>query len=165
LKILLLGMGNPILCDDAVGVRLALDFKEKLGPIPGLDVMAECSAGGLNLLDTFSGYERIVVLDSIQTAAGVPGDWYYFTATALHASVHLTNIHDTNFATAMELGDAMGMPLPQLADIHIYAVQAKENLLFSERMTPELEQRYPEYSSAIFNEIRQLLQSWDVEST
>jgi hydrogenase maturation protease len=159
MKTLLLGMGNPILCDDAVGVRLARDFKEKLMGFPGLDVMEECSVGGLNLLDIFSGYDRVIVLDSIRTGEGFPGQWYYFTAEALRETIHLTNIHDANFATALELGHRTGMALPELNDIHIFAVEAKENLTFSERMTPELEGAFPCYASAILGEVRKLLRA------
>jgi hydrogenase maturation protease len=159
MKTLLVGMGNPILCDDAVGVRLAHDFKGKLTAVPDLDVMEECSLGGLDLLDVFSDYDRVLILDSIQTGEGCPGDWYYFTAEALRETVHLTNIHDTNFATALELGHSVGMALPSLTDIHIFAVEAKENLTFSERMTSELEGRFSCYASAILGEIRELLQA------
>jgi hydrogenase maturation protease len=159
MKTLLLGMGNPILCDDAVGVRLAHDFKEKLLGFPGLDVMEECSVGGLNLLDIFSGYDRVVVLDSIRTGTGSAGEWYYFTAEALRETLHLTNIHDANFATALELGRRTGVPLPELKDIHIFAVEAKDNLTFSDRMTPELEEAFSCYASAILSEVRNLLQA------
>jgi hydrogenase maturation protease len=157
MKTLLVGMGNPILHDDAVGVRLACAFRGKLAGIPDLDVMEECSVGGLNLLDVFSGYERALILDSIRTGRGRPGDWYYFTAEALRETVHLTNIHDANLATALELGYAVGMPLPKRNDIHIFAVEAKENLTFSERMTPELEEAYSCYAPAILDGIRRLL--------
>ena len=30
MRTLVLGMGNPILCDDAVGIRLARDFRVRL---------------------------------------------------------------------------------------------------------------------------------------
>lgn len=156
---LLLGMGNPILSDDAVGVRLARDFKRMLDPISGFDVVEECPVGGLNLLDMFSGYDRVVVLDSLETSDGVPGEWHYFTARALNETVHLNNIHDANFATALALGHNMGMSLPQVEDIHIFAVEIKDNLTFSESMTPELEESYPRYAAAIFNRVRALLQS------
>jgi hydrogenase maturation protease len=162
MKTLLLGMGNPILCDDAVGVRLAHDFKGKLMGIPDLDVIEECSVGGLDLLDILSGYDRVLILDSIRTSAGFPGEWYYFTAEALRETVHLTNIHDTNFATALKLGHSVGMALPKLNDIHIFAVEAKENLIFSERMTPELEGAFSCYASAILSEIRGLLQAQEL---
>jgi len=157
MKTLLLGMGNPILCDDAVGVRLARDFSRRLTHIPGLDVVEECSVGGLNLLDVFSGYDRVVVLDSYQTREGLPGDWYYFTAPEMGGAVHLTNIHDTNFATALKLGHSIGMALPDPAEIHIFGVEIKESSIFSEEMTPELEESYPRYSSAIFREVCKLL--------
>ena len=157
MKTLLVGMGNPILCDDAVGVRLARDFCKGLGHIHDLDVVPECSVGGLNLLDLFQGYERVIILDSFHTRDGVPGNWYGFTAAALRETIHLTNIHDANFATALELGRSMGMALPSLSNILIFGVEIKENLLFSERMTPELEQSYPQYSSEILAEISQLL--------
>jgi len=159
MKTLLLGMGNPILCDDAVGVRLAQDFKKKLNQKPDLDIVEECSVGGLNLLDLFKGYDRAIVLDSFHTTGGVPGDWYYFTASALCETIHLTNIHDTNFATALALGKTMGMALPELSNILIFGVEIKENTTFSESMSPELEESYPRYSSDILEEIEALLQS------
>jgi hydrogenase maturation protease len=158
MKTLLLGMGNPILCDDAVGIRLAQDFKARLSHIANLDILEECSVGGLNLLDVFSGYDRVIVLDSLRTVDGIPGAWYHFTAQALRETIHLTNIHDANFATALELGRSVDMPLPQPANIYIFGVEVKENKLFSESMTPELEEGYPGYSSAIFKEIQELLQ-------
>ncbi len=157
MRTLLLGMGNPILCDDAVGIRLARDFKARLSHRTDLDVVEDCSVGGLSLLDIFSGYDRVIVLDSLQTAGGTPGEWYHFTAPALRETIHLTNIHDANFATALELGKTMGMPLPPLANIDIFGVEVKENRLFSESMTQELEESYPRYSSAIFDAIQHLL--------
>jgi hydrogenase maturation protease len=157
MKTLLLGMGNPILCDDAVGVRLARDFGGMLGDIPGIDVVEECCVGGLNLLDILTGYDRVMVLDSIQTTGGIPGEWYHFTAHALRETLHLTNIHDANFATALELGRAVGMPLPSSSNIHIFAVEARENRTFSEKMTPELEGNYSHYAPAILGEIFELL--------
>jgi hydrogenase maturation protease len=158
MKTLLLGMGNPILSDDAVGVLLARDFKAKLEGRPGLEVVEECSLGGLNLLEVLSGFDGVVVLDSIRTVGGNPGQWYHFTADALRETLHLTNIHDVNFATALELGRSLGMPLPSSSNIHIFAVEAKETLTFSEKMTPELEESYRSYAPAIFEELLKLLQ-------
>jgi hydrogenase maturation protease len=158
MKTLLLGMGNPILCDDAVGGRLAQDFGPKLAHVTGLDVSAECTVGGLNLLDLFAGYDRVIILDSLWTG-GVPGAWRSFTASALSETIHLTNIHDANFATALALGRSLGMALPEPANIHIFGVEVRENRTFSESMTPELEASYPVYASAIFSAIEKLLQT------
>jgi hydrogenase maturation protease len=157
MKTLLLGMGNPILCDDAIGVRLARDFHDELHGVPDLDVMEECSVGGLNLLDVLKGYERAVVLDSIETQGGVAGRWHRFGAEALADSLHLTSIHDVNFATALELGRRLQIPLP--TEIHIFAVEIVENRLFSDTMTSALERAYPAIASSILEEVRRLLPS------
>ncbi|MCL1926715.1 MAG: hydrogenase maturation protease, partial [Syntrophorhabdaceae bacterium] len=104
MKTLLAGMGNPILSDDAVGVRLARDIGGRLSDAPGLFIMEECSVGGLNIIEVLEGYDRAIILDSIRTAGSIPGDWHRFTSAALRETMNLSNIHDVNFATAMELG-------------------------------------------------------------
>jgi len=157
LKTLLIGMGNPILSDDAVGVRLARDIGRRLSGVPGLAVMEECSVGGLNILEVVQGYRRLIVLDSIRTTGGTPGDWHRFTSLALRETMNLNNIHDVNFATALELGRRMGMELPSEEDIHIFAVEVLDLVTFSEVMTPPLERAYPEFSEAIYREIEAIV--------
>jgi hydrogenase maturation protease len=156
-KTLLLGMGNPILCDDAVGIRLAADIGRRLGAVPGLDVVAECSAGGLELLPVLQGYDRLVVFDSIKTKGGTPGAWYRFTAADLQPTMNLTNVHDTNFATALELGRRPGQHVPAAEMSHIFAVEILDNTTFDEQMTPVLEQAYPACVSAIYPQVEALV--------
>jgi hydrogenase maturation protease len=157
MRTLLLGMGNPILRDDAIGIRLAADVAERLGPVPDLDVVAECSVGGLELLPLIAGYARLVVFDSIETRGGTPGAWYRFTAADMRPTMNLTNVHDTNFPTALELGRRLGMDVPPPKAIHIFAVEVIDNTTFDERMTPVLERAYPECANAIFAEVQALL--------
>lgn len=152
-----MGMGNPILSDDAVGVRLAREIGKELAGIPGLDVLEECSVGGLNILEVLEGYDRLIVLDSIRTTGGTPADWHRFTARALRDTMNLNNVHDVNFATALELGRRMGMKLPSDDEIHIFAVEVLDLMTFSEAMTEPLERAFPEFSEAILKEIREIL--------
>ena len=156
-RTLLIGMGNPILCDDAIGIRLAQVIGERLGAREGLDVIEECSVGGLNLLELVSGYQRLVVLDSIKTTDGAPGTWYRFDATSLRETMNLRNVHDTNFATALELGRQVGMQVPDDTDNHVFAVEIGDNMTFSEEMTPELEAAFPELVDEIFAEVERLV--------
>jgi hydrogenase maturation protease len=156
-KTILLGMGNPILSDDAVGVRLARDIGKRLTGSPKVSIVEECSVGGLNILDLVEGFDRLIVLDSIRTTGGIPGEWHRFTSEALRGTMHLNNVHDANFATALELGRRMGMRLPSWGDIHIFAVEVQDNETFSEVMTGPLERAYPLYSMDIFEEIEEIL--------
>ena len=158
MRTLLLGMGNPIATDDAVGLRLARFLGERLAR-PGLDVVDDCSVGGLELLPLIEGYERIVVTDAIRTRGGVPADWYRFTAARLTETCHLSNVHDANFATALALGRRLGMALPADDEIHVFAVEIKEDRVISDQMTPELEEAWPRYAAEILSEVEALLGS------
>ncbi len=156
-RTLLLGMGNPILCDDAIGIRLARRLGSHLGAVRGLVVEPECTVGGLNLLELVAGFDRLIVVDAIKTRGGRAGDWYRFDGAALHDTMNLSNVHDANFATAMELGRRMGMHIPAEADIHVFAVEVRENLSFGERLSPELERVVPQLCQQMLGEIEALL--------
>lgn len=162
MKTIVIGMGNPILSDDAVGVRLAGDLRRRSPDLRDTDILEECSVGGLEILDVLRGYDRAVVLDSIQTSGGTPGAWYRFGMEALQDTLHLTNIHDVNFATALELGRRVGIPLP--GEIHVFAVEVLDNRTFSERMTPTLEACYEARASEILGEVHGLLAGWSATS-
>lgn len=142
-RTVVLGMGNPILTDDSVGVRLAQDVQTVLSDCPGLEVVPECSVGGLNLLDYLEGFDQAVVLDAIHTRGGKPGDCYYFTAVDLRDTANLSNVHDANFATALTLGRNLGMRLPRDQDIHVFAVEVEDDLTFGTELTPTLQRAYP----------------------
>ena len=164
-KTLLLGMGNPILGDDAVGIRATQRLSRRLGAVPGLSIQEECCTGGLELLDLVEGFDRLIVLDSIKTEGGRPGDWYRFDGNALRETMHLNNVHDANFATAMELGRQVGVHVPRDADIHVLAVEIRENLTFSDRLTPELEHALPELVEEMLVEVRSLLAQCQAEAS
>ncbi len=157
MKTLVLGMGNPILCDDRVGLRLTAELRACSAACSGLVTISDCTVGGLNLLDVVAGFDRLIVLDSIKTAGGKPGSWYYFRGSSLQETMNLSNVHDANFATTLELGRRMGMKLPADDDIHVFAVEVADNLSFGESLTPELEEALPEIADEILAEIRELL--------
>ncbi|MBN1336797.1 MAG: hydrogenase maturation protease [Deltaproteobacteria bacterium] len=158
-RTLVLGMGNPILADDAVGVRLARAAGGAFGGRPDLTVVEECSVGGLEVLEVLQGYDRVVVLDAIRTRGGTPGDWYRFTAEALKETSNLRNVHDVNLATALALGRTLGMPVPPDCEIHVFAVEILDDLTFSERMTDALEAAWPRFSAEILAEVQGLVES------
>jgi hydrogenase maturation protease len=166
MRTLILGMGNPILSDDAVGIRLARDLRARLeaaglhdagGSDVRVDLIDDCSVGGLNLLDVVMGYDRLIVFDSIRTTGGAPGAWYAMTGATFRETMNLGCVHDANFTTALELGRHMHAHVPAPENIHIFAVEILDNTTFSERMTPVLEEAYPALCAEIMHEALALL--------
>ncbi len=61
---LILGVGNPILGDDGVGIYTAHNIEKNLPPHIKIDVR-EDSAGGLDLVEQLLGYHHVILIDSI----------------------------------------------------------------------------------------------------
>ena len=73
MRTLVLGMGNPILRDDAVGLRVADALMDRT--VDADISILTTSLSGHALMDLFEDFERAIIVDSIQTG-GRPGDIY-----------------------------------------------------------------------------------------
>ena len=133
MKTLILGFGNPILTDDAVGIRVAEELAREF---PDMAVEATSEAG-LSILDNVTGYDKLVIIDSIKTGKGKPGELYKLTLEDLQPKSDFSSSHGLDIATALKLGEMMGYPMP--SEVSIYAVEVKDNTSFGEKCTPELE--------------------------
>lgn len=149
MKTLVLGLGNPILSDDGVGIRVAEELEGKVDP-QKVTVM-ETSMAGLDLLDMLAGYDRAIIIDAIQTVGGQAGDIYQLEPGALDSTQHAASPHDVNFATALELGKRLGLPLPQ--QIVIFAIEVADASTFSEECTPEVRVAIPGCVEMIIQEL------------
>ncbi|MCX6261978.1 MAG: hydrogenase maturation protease [Bacteroidia bacterium] len=137
-KTLILGLGNNILTDDGIGPRLVCDLAQMINnPNVQFDT---ASCGGLEIMEYLKGFEKVVFIDSIRNRNGKPGDVYYFTPSDFRETSHLSSLHDVNFLTALELGNALNLGLP--VDLHIIAVEIIEDMEFSEEFTPPLKEKY-----------------------
>ena len=149
MKTLVLGIGNPILCDDGVGIRVARALREKPAR-PDVDI-EESSLAGMDLLELLSGYDRAIIVDAIEAAGTKPGRIYRFGIEALTRTRHSSSPHDVNFATALELGKRLGIPIP--GQIVIFGIQVADVSTFSEQCTPEVERAIPRCVRRVLLEI------------
>jgi len=146
MKTLILGVGNPILTDDGVGIKIARKLKEKN---PELEVI-ETSEAGIALLDPIVGYDKLIIIDSIRTEKGKPGELYKLGLEALKPAASLSSSHSMDIATAYEIGQRLGYRMPKR--ISIYAVEVEDNTTFGEKCTEEVEGRIPFIAEQIIGE-------------
>ena len=138
-KTLLLGLGNPILRDDAVGLRVVRALGERMTR-ERADVQ-ESSFANIDLLDFVGAYDRLIIVDSIKTEGGKPGDLYRLNLDDFRSTLHLGCPHDINLATALELGKRLGIHIPR--EIAIYAVEVEDDQTFCETCSPLVEEAIP----------------------
>jgi len=150
MKTLVLGLGNPILTDDGVGLHVARELEGRLNQRE-VTVM-ETSLAGLDLLDLLADYDRVIIIDAIQTAGGKTGQIYRLESEAFSATCHAATPHDVNFATALELANQLNLPLPRQIDI--FAIEAADTTTFSEECTPKVEEAIPACVEMIIQELQ-----------
>ena len=136
-RTLIIGLGNPVLTDDSVGLHVAQRLRDELRNQPNLDVV-EDHWGGLRLMERMVGYERAIVIDAICTHTQPPG-----TVRVLHVddipTQRSASAHDVHLAAALALGRQGGAALPRDDDIRLVAIEAAEVTTFSEDCTPPVE--------------------------
>jgi hydrogenase maturation protease len=131
MKTLVLGLGNPILGDDGVGLRVAAEVKHTVTR-PDVDVV-EIELGGLNLLEVLIGYDRAIIIDAIQTRAGKPGQVHRLDERSLAASHHANSTHGIDFKGVIDLGRKLGMDLPH--EFVIFAIEVRDVFSFAGNIT------------------------------
>ena len=136
MKTLILGLGNPIVSDDAIGLRVAAVVRERLAGRPDVEV-SEDYWGGLRLMERMAGYDRAIVVDAIQTGA-VPGTIHRLNVGDIPTQ-RSASAHDVNLPTALELGRRAGLQLPANDAIRLVAVEVQDILNFGEQLTPAVE--------------------------
>ena len=135
-KTLILGLGNPIVRDDAVGLRVAQVLRSRLADRGDIEV-AEDYWGGLRLMERMVGYQRAVVIDAIRTGAA-PGTVHRLRVDDIPTQ-RSASAHDVNLPTALALGRQSGLDLPSDDRIALVAVEAQDIIHFGEDLTPEVE--------------------------
>jgi hydrogenase maturation protease len=140
MRTLVLGLGNPLLRDDRVGLLVARQLKDRLIEAAGIDV-DEDYHGGLRLMERLVGYDRAVVVDAIQSGQA-PGTIHRLQVDS-RPTQRSASAHDVDLATALALGRQTGASLPSDEAIYLVAIEAKEVLDFGEELTPEVEQAIP----------------------
>lgn len=148
-KTLIIGLGNPILGDDGVGWRVSQAVATHLQDRdPGVEV-DWLSVGGLSLMERLIGYQRVIIVDSIQTEGGTAGEVTVFPLEALpeRAAGHTTAVHDASLQTALALGRQMGAALPE--KIMVVAVEAGRVFDFSETLSPAVAAAIPRATEAV----------------
>ena len=131
LRTLVLGLGNPLLGDDAVGLKVAALVRERLHGAPGVDVEEE-EAGGLRLMERMTGYDRAVLVDAAVTG-GTPGEVRRLAPEDLPTQ-RTAAAHGIDLPAALALGRQLGYPMP--SEVRIVAIEAASVLEFRHDMTP-----------------------------
>ncbi|MCL4505609.1 MAG: hydrogenase maturation protease [Chloroflexi bacterium] len=154
MRTLIVGLGNPILSDDGIGIRVAQAVHERIGAAEA--EFLEASQGGLRLAEQLEGYDRVILIDAIQTRGGVPGAIYRLTLEDM-PSYNTDGAHDASLKNALQLIRQQGGRTPDADAVAIIAIEAVNMLDFGETLTPQVEAAIPAAVQAVLGTLEAIL--------
>ena len=132
---LVLGMGNPILSDDGVGLLVADRLRES--SLPDSVEVVQSEVGGLRLLELVRGFTRVIIIDALRSPAETgrhPGEVYRYEAKDFKGGHRYGSAHSIGLDTALELGHKLGYDMPE--DVTVFAIEAEDVETFGEELSP-----------------------------
>ena len=132
----MLGLGNDILTDDAVGLHIVQSVRGRLAGQPDIEVKATTEMG-LALLDEIVDRESLVLVDSVQTGKVPPGHIHEVGPEEL-SKVFTTSPHFLGGGETLSLAKMLGLTMPR--HIRIFAIEVSDPFTLSTCLTPAVEQ-------------------------
>lgn len=145
----MLGLGNLILSDDGLGIKVARLVAARAAD-PSVSVI-ETSLAGLDILESLAGFGKVIIIDAIQTRQGIPGQIRRLCPAAKASSRHCAGAHDVDLFSALAIGERLGFELPR--EVVIYAIEALDVLTLGECCTPEVEKAIPTCAELVLEEL------------
>jgi hydrogenase maturation protease len=145
-RTLVLGLGNEIVSDDGFGPAVAQACRGALAGRPDVTVET-ASVAGFHLLDLFAGYDRVLIVDVVQTGAHPPGTLLIWPVSKSSEARTLGGSHQTDLETTLSLGRAIGMLLPET--LAVLVAEALDLLTIQEALSPAIAAAVPRAAALV----------------
>jgi hydrogenase maturation protease len=155
--IAILGLGNSVLGDDAVGLKVAAAVEAARGCLrlpAGVRVeVFQDEAGGWEILDYVEGFDVLILVDAILDPELGPGGLAWRPRKAF-TSPRVSGVHNTDVFSALEFAARSGVKVP--AVVHILGVGVQDTTTFSEECTPAVEAAIPRAADEILRKVEEM---------
>jgi hydrogenase maturation protease len=149
--LLVIGLGNELLADDGVGIRVVRELKRRLHS--DAITFEELAVGGLQLLDYMAGFKQCILIDAVVTGTHQPGTIYRFIQTPGGESIRLSSSHQVDLSQVLALGKILEADIPDT--IIVYGIEAGDTMTFTEQCTHEVSQAIPQLVELICRDIQE----------
>jgi hydrogenase maturation protease len=131
-KLVIVGIGNILLGDEGVGIRVIEELRKI--KLPEYVEIYDGATLGLTLLNFLDGADKAIIVDAVK-AGGNPGDVYRFHFKEIPKKYKkMVSLHDLDFPHAVEIGkDIFNIP-EDIVVIGIEPERIEESLELSEKV-------------------------------
>ncbi len=148
-RILVLGVGNILLRDEGIGVRVVEKLEAEYTFSPNVELM-DGGTLGLRLLDPISNADYLIVVDAVQNN-GAPGTLYRLPVSELEKRLKFKNsLHQLDMVEALAYSEILG----NRPEAIIIGVEPADISPWGLELTETVRARLPEMCSRVLTEIK-----------
>ena len=151
MKIALIGLGNPIVGDDAIGIKVVDNIRDSFSLPEYVEIIGDVSLAGIGLVEQFRGYDKVILVDSIQTGIYPKGTVIYLKQEDYATALHISDYHNMDFFTALEFCYQVYDDIPK--DIIIIGIEIISVTEFSDELSAELNEKFEEITNEVYKKI------------
>ena len=144
---ILIGLGNPIMSDDAIGILVA----ERLRKYVPDFVMEASGAGGFDVVDRILGYRKAVIIDAMVTGEYPPGTAVRLPRRSAPRTIRSRRSHGINFCQAIDMAAECGAPVPE--EIVIYGIEVEDPYSLGDHVSERILQKLDDIVGYIAKDI------------
>ena len=155
--LLVVGLGNTLLKDEGVGVRVINSLRSR--PLPEDVTLMDGATMGVDLLYDILDSDGVVIVDSAQMNLPA-GEYRTFGISEIEAGAHFPNysLHDLTFAETIALGGIIA----DLPPITIVGIQPK-SIEQGDELTGTLNENFHKYVDQVYSTILSFGKEEDIE--
>ncbi len=149
MRIALIGLGNPYVGDDSIGIKVVEKIQANY-PLPkNIDVLPDLSLSGIGLVEVFRGYDKVIIVDAIMTKNQQVGEIVVFTPDDLTDTLHTTDFHNMDFFSAVQFAKQLYNDIPE--DITLVGIEIEKANEFTYEISNQLKNNYKKIVDQVYS--------------
>ncbi|MFZ7113691.1 MAG: HyaD/HybD family hydrogenase maturation endopeptidase [Desulfatiglandales bacterium] len=150
-NILILGIGNILLSDDGVGIRVIERLQDRYAFAENVSLM-DGGVLGLNLVGAISEADQVIVVDALKNGED-PGTLYRLDGDAIPSrSGKMNSLHHIGFPEILETCRILG----HVPDIVVIGIEPEDIESHNLELTPAVESMVDELTAMVLKELDRL---------
>ncbi len=147
---IVLGLGNPLMGDEGIGIKLIEMLQSASGDFPEADFV-DAGTGGMSLLHLIAGRKKAVIIDCC-IMGETPGTIKKFTPDQVKTVKQLTHLslHEVDIIKVIDLARQLGDCPEEIIFFGIEPAAVTQQMELSEILTDRL----PQYTETIKAQLR-----------
>jgi hydrogenase maturation protease len=148
-KTIVLGLGNPLMGDEGIGIKLIEKLESASGNFPEADFV-DAGTGGMSLLHLLSGRKRAVIIDCC-IMGQTPGTIRRFGADEVKSVKQLAHVslHEADVLKIIELAKRLGDCPEEIVFFGIEPAVIEGRIGLSDVLSEQLDHYAAEVTSAL----------------